>query len=261
MADHLRPWKQVQRDFHQIEDAKLKAAEAAEAARSRTSKPIAQIEAIDAKIEAAEAARRGERQRDPRRRRGAPTRSAGRFDAARHREAVPEGRARQPAQPLRRHDRPRRGAPRPGPTSTRRSSPSERKLLALDRGVREGRRRDAPRPRRRRPTCSATSTTSMKEKERLTRDVERAKRLVEQKEAQYFGPLAWLRGPPRDRPGRPADQDPADQPARPDDQLQLQGRPPLRPLHHLPPGDRPARLRQGRRGQADAARSSPRTPT
>ena len=36
----------------------------------------------------------------------------------------------------------------------------------------------------------------MKEKERLTRDVERAKRLVEQKEAQYFGPLAWLRGLP-----------------------------------------------------------------
>ena len=36
----------------------------------------------------------------------------------------------------------------------------------------------------------------VKEKERLTRDVERARRLVEQKEAQYFGPLAWLRGLP-----------------------------------------------------------------
>ena len=59
-------------------------------------------------------------------------------------------------------------------------------------------------------------------------------------------------GPPRDRRGRPADPHPADQPARPDDQLQLQGRPPLRPLHHLPPGDRSARVRQGRRGQADA---------
>ena len=34
--------------------------------------------------------------------------------AARHREAVQEGRARQQAQPLRRHDRPRRGRARPG---------------------------------------------------------------------------------------------------------------------------------------------------
>jgi hypothetical protein len=36
----------------------------------------------------------------------------------------------------------------------------------------------------------------VKEKERLTRDVERARRLVTQKEAQYFGPLAWLRACP-----------------------------------------------------------------
>ncbi|MGZ3336497.1 MAG: hypothetical protein ACXWOV_15585, partial [Isosphaeraceae bacterium] len=27
MADHLRPWKQVQREFHDVERAKLKAAE------------------------------------------------------------------------------------------------------------------------------------------------------------------------------------------------------------------------------------------
>ena len=27
LADHLRPWKQVQRDFHQVETAKLKAVE------------------------------------------------------------------------------------------------------------------------------------------------------------------------------------------------------------------------------------------
>ncbi len=60
--------------------------------------------------------------------------------------------------------------------------------------------------------------------------------------------------PPQPAGHRPdaADQDPADQPPRPDDQLQLQGCPPLRPLHDLPPGDRPARLRHRRRRQTDA---------
>ena len=54
--------------------------------------------------------------------------------------------------------------------------------------------------------------------------------------------------PARRRPDA-AHQDPADQPPRADDQLQLQGSAPLRPLHDLPPGDRPDRLRQGCRRQ------------
>src|ERR671916_836287 len=52
MADHLRPWKQVQRDFHRIEDAKLRAAEAAKR-KELDDKTIAQLEAVDAKIAAA----------------------------------------------------------------------------------------------------------------------------------------------------------------------------------------------------------------
>src|SRR3954465_6038417 len=56
LADHLRPWKQVQRDFHHIEEAKLKASERAKAEETRA-RSQAQIDEIDRKIEAAKALR------------------------------------------------------------------------------------------------------------------------------------------------------------------------------------------------------------
>jgi biopolymer transport protein ExbB/TolQ len=49
MADHLRPWKQVQRRFQAVEEAKLKAVERDKLAEQRA-KYRDQIEAIDAKI-------------------------------------------------------------------------------------------------------------------------------------------------------------------------------------------------------------------
>ena len=36
----------------------------------------------------------------------------------------------------------------------------------------------------------------VKEREKLTREADRVKRLIDQKQAQYFGLLAWLRGLP-----------------------------------------------------------------
>src|SRR5947209_15052386 len=56
MADHLRPWKQVQREFHRVEASKLKAAEQ-EKLEQQKAKNQAQIDAIDEKIKAAEAYR------------------------------------------------------------------------------------------------------------------------------------------------------------------------------------------------------------
>jgi len=53
MADHLRPWKQVQRDFQTIERAKLQASEQ-EKLQEQRDKSQAQIEEIDAQIQAAE---------------------------------------------------------------------------------------------------------------------------------------------------------------------------------------------------------------
>src|SRR3954453_12580556 len=56
MADHLRPWKQVQREFQKVEAAKLRAAEE-ERLREQNEKYGAQIKQIDEQIQAAEARR------------------------------------------------------------------------------------------------------------------------------------------------------------------------------------------------------------
>ncbi len=52
MADHLRPWKQVQRDFQKVEEAKLKAVEREKLAEQQA-KFKTQLAEIDAKIEQA----------------------------------------------------------------------------------------------------------------------------------------------------------------------------------------------------------------
>lgn len=49
MADHLRPWKQVQREFQKVEESKLKAVEQEKLAEQKA-KFQAQIAEIDAKI-------------------------------------------------------------------------------------------------------------------------------------------------------------------------------------------------------------------
>src|SRR3954451_10502558 len=55
-ADHLRPWKQVQREFHRVEEAKLKAART-EKLNEQQAKYQKEIDAINAKIKAAEESR------------------------------------------------------------------------------------------------------------------------------------------------------------------------------------------------------------
>ena len=54
MADHLRPWKQVQREFQAIERDKLKASEK-EKQEEHNTKYKDQLDGINAKIEAADA--------------------------------------------------------------------------------------------------------------------------------------------------------------------------------------------------------------
>src|SRR5437879_6573900 len=56
LADHLRPWKEVQREFHYVEDAKLRATEK-EKQREQQTKHKGQLDEIDAKIKQAEADR------------------------------------------------------------------------------------------------------------------------------------------------------------------------------------------------------------
>ena len=62
MADHLRPWKQVQREFQYVEREKLEAAEKQKLEEQKT-KYQTQIDEIDAKIQAAEAECRDARPR------------------------------------------------------------------------------------------------------------------------------------------------------------------------------------------------------
>src|SRR5271168_2185091 len=53
LADHIRPWKQVQREFQQVEREKLEASEQAKLEEQKK-KYQAQIDQIDAKIKAAD---------------------------------------------------------------------------------------------------------------------------------------------------------------------------------------------------------------
>ena len=46
MADHLRPWKQVQREFHRVEEAKLKAARTEKLNEQQAKGWIQQAEAL-----------------------------------------------------------------------------------------------------------------------------------------------------------------------------------------------------------------------
>ena len=157
MADHLRPWKQVQREFQKVEREKLKASEK-EKLEEQKAKYQTQIDEIDAKIEAAEAERRAAGRRDSREIDRELDKLGGKVRTARHAAAVQEGRARQQAQPLRRHDRPRRGArgaalpapivvARPRRSSIDLSKELEKAEAKLE--GQEGREGGAARPRRR----------------------------------------------------------------------------------------------------------------
>ena len=129
MADHLRPWKEVQREFQEVERDKLKASE-----KEKLEEQKHEVQGPDRGDRREDQGGQGGRRRARRARFARSTSELSKLDgtvgAARHPEAVQEGRARQQAQPLRRHDRPGRGARGARPTSPatssrpRRSSPS-----------------------------------------------------------------------------------------------------------------------------------------
>ncbi len=255
MADHLRPWKQVQREFHEVERAKLKAAEQ-ESLEKQQKENQAKIEQIDNQIKQAEQ-EAAQRAADLRRLDREINCTAGEDREARHPAEVQEGRARQPAQPLRRHDRARRGAPGQAVPEHdgRRRREGAQDPLARARGVaspaqgKGSRQGEAP-GLRRQPGQGAGEADSR------DRPGEAAAR---PEGGPVLRPSRLAPRAARNRHGGPAHQDPADQPARPDDQLQLQGRSPLRPVHDLPPGHRPPGIRQGPRAASRCPRSSPRT--
>ena len=249
MADHLRPWKQVQRQFQSVEREKLEAAEK-QKLEEQKAKYQKQIDEIDAKIQAADAdaETRGRDLRsidnelkvlegrtekiDTRRRfqKAALDSKRSLYDGMIDRGEEREARAYLNTVVQRGRARARRPFARAG----------------------EGARRTLTAKKAEKEKLLGFVDDLKKEKERLTREADRVTRVIEQKDALYGGPLHWYSqadGVPA-QPSRhrhhAADQDPAAQPPRADDQLQFQGSAALRPLRDLPPGDRPHRLRQGR---------------
>lgn len=192
MADHLRPWKRVQRDFQQIERAKLKASER-EALQKQQAENQAQIARVDQQIKAAE-----------------------------------QGAAKQAAE-LRRVDRELNGllAKTEDLDTKRKFKKAELdSLRSLYDGMIE--RNEEVQARRYLNTTVAAAERELQslsldleasqakltakqaekdkllgfvdnlktEREKLTREADRVKRLLEQKEAEHFGLLAWLRSLP-----------------------------------------------------------------
>ncbi len=192
MADHLRPWKQVQRGFHGVETAKLKALEQEKRA-ARTAKTQAELDRVNKKIAEADAI---------------AARNASEIRA----QEVEVDRTRaqfQRAEPAKRFlkaeidgdrseydlliDRELGSQARDFITKT--IKPKEQSYLTLSRELEaiqqklEGQQRELA-------DLQGNKAEWEKKKEDLEREVSRVGRVIEQKDQQYYGVLAWLRALP-----------------------------------------------------------------
>jgi cbb3-type cytochrome oxidase cytochrome c subunit len=192
VADHDRPWKQVQRDFQRIEGAKLRAAEIrALADRSEATKSA--IKSLDAKIQAArdEAHRRGDELKaidaELSRLAGLAERAdtARRFKKAevdglrtQYDGLVEDGRARRAREFL-----------------DGQVAEAERRLADLDADDQEARAALKAKQAEREAVLGGVDGL-VRDRDKLTREADRIRRVVERKEARESGLAAWLRGLP-----------------------------------------------------------------
>ena len=247
MADHLRPWKEVQREFQLIERDKLKAAEKEkqdeldskykndlkdvndkiEAANAGASERAGQIDAIGGQISRLDAAAEElDMQRRFKKTELDSKRSLydGMIDRAMAKED--EHQAREYLSTV--------------------VTQAERELVDLSKKL-EKAQADLKAKKDEKSRLLGNVEDLTKEKDRLTRERDRVQRLVEQKDALYGGPLNWYSArwrfceACRALTWRP-DEDPADQSSRAVDQLQFQGSSSVRPLPDVPPGHRSDRL-------------------
>ena len=189
MADHLRPWKQVQREFQLVEREKLEKSKNKTSWKSRRSKYQKQIDEIDAKIQAGGGRGRNRGARDPQDRRGAQV-AGGKDRGRRHAAAIPEGRSRQQAQLLRRHDRIAATNRRRGRTSNTVVLQAEQELESLSLEL-ERVKKDLAAKKAEKEEKLGFVDDLKKKKERLTREADRVARVIEQKDALYGGPAHW----------------------------------------------------------------------
>ncbi|MDG3005574.1 c-type cytochrome [Paludisphaera mucosa] len=191
-ADHDRPWKRVQREFHQLEDAKLKALEARKRAE-RTEARTAEIAAVEARIRAAEE-------------------DAGRRSAALAAldvELVRLGGRAERADTARRFKKAELDGLRTVYDGMIEGGEAHRARDFLDAEVAEAERRLADLAREDQEAQAALKAKQAErealrggvealaqERDRLTREVDRVRRVIEQKASRNFGWLVRLRGLP-----------------------------------------------------------------
>lgn len=191
-ADHFRPWKQYQREFHRIEDAKLKASEDEKLAEQKA-KNQAAIEAIDRKIE--EAARTREANSSRLRELDREINLVGgRFEDLDTRKRFMK--AELDSQRSLYDGMIDRGEERKALTYLSTTvDDTEQKLLdiSIEHQVVE---KDLAAKKAEREHLLGDVDSLVKEREKLTREADRVRRVIEQKERQYFGITAWIRGLP-----------------------------------------------------------------
>src|SRR5262245_205149 len=192
MADHLRPWKQVQRSFQQVERDKLKVAEQ-EKLQEQQRKAQAQIDEIDKQVNDAHqraAERAAELNRLEKELSGLTARTE-KLDIQRRFKKAELDSLRSLYDGM-----VERGEERVARSYLNTTvAGAEKELEELSRKL-EGSQTELKKKQGVREELLGRVDNLIKRREDLTREVDRVKKLLEQKEAQYFGLLAWLRGLP-----------------------------------------------------------------
>ncbi len=192
MADHLRPWKQVQRDFQVIEREKLKAVER-ETLEKRQGDVQNQINEFDRKIKEAEqgAAKRAADLNRLDKELNSLQAKTERLDTQRRFKKAELDSLRSLYDGM--IERGEEREARAYLNST--VSNAEKQLAGLSRELEEAQAKFKLKDEEKEKLLGYVDNL-VKEREKLTREADRVKRLLDQKEAQYFGLLAWLRGLP-----------------------------------------------------------------
>ena len=192
MADHLRPWKQVQREFQVVEREKLKAVEQA-TLKKRKGEVQNQIDEFDRKIKEAEqgaAQRAADLNRLDKELKGLQAKTE-KLDTERKFKKAELDSLRSLYDGMVERDQEREARVYLNTTVAK----AEQQLLVLTRELEESQTKLKLKEDEKEKLLGYVDNL-VKEREKLTREADRVKRLLDQKEAQYFGLLAWLRGLP-----------------------------------------------------------------
>ena len=192
MADHLRPWKQVQREFQVVEREKLKAFEQA-TLKKRVGEVQNQIDELDRKIKEAEqgaAQRAADLNRLDKELKGLQAKTE-KLDTERKFKKAELDSLRSLYDGMVERDEEREARVYLNTTVAK----AEQQLLVLTRELEESQAKLKLKEDEKEKLLGYVDKL-VKDREILTREADRVKRLLDQKEAQYFGLLAWLRGLP-----------------------------------------------------------------